>query len=68
MKKIFKLISSNKFGMGYAITAGAVVSTMIYYIGHSIGNLEGFEESNQIWKDAINKLKEEENSQTENEE
>lgn len=58
-EKILNLVGTNKFGMPFCVLTGAIISSAAYAIGRSIGNIEGMDYSNNLWKAAIEKIRDE---------
>lgn len=44
------------FGLGFSIMTGAILSGLLYGIGHSIGELKGRVEVHETWKATIDGL------------
>lgn len=53
------LIMSRKFGLGFAVVVGGIVTGLTYKIGECIGNYHGIEETSNEWLDAFEKIRKE---------
>lgn len=69
--KMLDVVSTKKFGFGFATIVGGVVAACLYKIGESIGCIDGMEQANACWVESIDKAikeskeKEDENSKSE---